>query len=214
MLDINLTTFSGSKFLVNFLSHNVPYESQHQCIGISASTSPCLRADLAPVAVCCVYIFIRIITNDLHLNIRSFISIDVSIKDRINALQNRILVEENWKLYQVKPVEKQNFHFCIIFLGEVTPATLEGLKQKLLGLKFEPFKVFYTGLGVFPNTNNPRIIWMGTDPEGREELTSLSKKLAESIRDFGFMPDKPFIPHVTLFRLKGTRLRLQNILKK
>jgi 2'-5' RNA ligase len=90
------------------------------------------------------------------LNIRSFISIDVSIKDRINALQNRILVEENWKIYQVKPVEKQNFHFCIIFLGEVTPATLEGLKQKLLGLKFEPFRVFYTGLGVFPNTNNPR----------------------------------------------------------
>lgn len=148
------------------------------------------------------------------MNIRSFISIDVSIKDRINALQNRILVEENWKLYQVKPVEKQNFHFCIIFLGEVTPATLEGLKQKLLGLKFEPFKVFYTGLDVFPNTNNPRIIWMGTDPEGREELTSLSKKLAESIRDIGFMPDKPFIPHVTLFRLKDTRLRLQNILKK
>lgn len=148
------------------------------------------------------------------MNIRSFISIDVSIKDRINALQNRILVEENWKLYQVKPVEKQNFHFCIIFLGEVTPATLEGLKQKLLGLKFEPFKVFYTGLGVFPNTNNPRIIWMGTDPEGREELISLSKKLAESIRDIGFKPDKPFIPHVTLFRLKDTRLRLQNILKK
>ena len=148
------------------------------------------------------------------MNIRSFVSIDVSIKDRISTLQNKIIVEEKWKIYQVKPVEKQNFHFCIIFLGEVTPSTLERLKQKLLELKFEPIRVVYTGLGVFPNINNPRILWMGTDPEGREELINLSEKLAESIREIGFMPDKPFIPHVTLFRLKDTRLRLQNILKK
>jgi RNA 2',3'-cyclic 3'-phosphodiesterase len=148
------------------------------------------------------------------LNIRSFVSIDVSIRDYINELQNRILVEEGWKIHQVKPVEKQNLHFSIIFLGEVTPTGLDKLKSRLLGLEFEPFTIVYTGLGVFPSITNPRIIWMGTDLEGGGKLTSLARRLVESIKDVGFTPDKPFIPHVTLFRLKDSSLRVQDMLKR
>ena len=148
------------------------------------------------------------------MNIRSFVSIDISSKDCINELQNKILDEEGWEIHQVKPVEKQNLHFSIIFLGEVTPTILERLKSKLLCLKFEPFTIIYTGLGVFPSATNPRIIWIGTDFEGGERLSSLARRLVESIKDVGFTPDKPFIPHVTLFRLKDSRLRVQDMLKR
>ena len=149
-----------------------------------------------------------------RLNIRSFVSIDVSSKNCINELQNKILDEEGWEIHQVKPVEKQNLHFSIIFLGEVSPTILERLKSKLLCLKFEPFAIIYTGLGVFPSATNPRIIWMGTDLEGGERLSNLARRLVESIKDVGFTPDKPFIPHVTLFRLKDSRLRVQDMLKR
>lgn len=148
------------------------------------------------------------------MNIRSFVSIDVSSKNCINELQNKILDEEGWEIHQVKPVEKQNLHFSIIFLGEVSPTILERLKSKLLCLKFEPFTIIYTGLGVFPSATNPRIIWMGTDLEGGERLSNLARRLVESIKDVGFTPDKPFIPHVTLFRLKDSRLRVQDMLKR
>ena len=46
---------------------------------------------------------------------RSFVSVDVSIKDSINELQNRIIIEEDWKTDQIRPVEGQNLHFTIIF---------------------------------------------------------------------------------------------------
>ncbi|MDQ3838974.1 MAG: RNA 2',3'-cyclic phosphodiesterase [Thermoproteota archaeon] len=148
------------------------------------------------------------------MSIRSFLSIDVSITDKISELQNKIMSEWKWDIRQIKPVEKQNLHFSLVFLGEISPNSLEKLKLKLVNFKFESFRIAYTGLGVFPNIQNARVIWMGADPDGREKLIRLSKSVVDSIRDIGFVPDKPFIPHVTLFRLKDTRLRVQNMLRK
>jgi 2'-5' RNA ligase len=95
------------------------------------------------------------------LNIRSFVSVDVSIKDKIGELQNRIIKEEDWRMHQVKPVEKQNLHFNIFFLGEISPETVGILKSRLSDLIFQPFTVTYMGLGVFPSADKPRTIWMG-----------------------------------------------------
>lgn len=147
------------------------------------------------------------------MNVRSFVSVDVSIKDKISELQNKIIKEQDWRLQQVKPVEKQNLHFSIFFLGEITPETVDILKSRLSGLVFQPFTVTYRGLGVFPSVAKPRIIWMGTDAEGAEMLTNLSQKVVTSIQDV-VKPDKQFIPHVTLFRIKNGRLRADNMLRK
>ena len=145
------------------------------------------------------------------MNVRSFISVDVSIKDSIGKLQDRIVLEEDWKNQQVKPVEKQNLHFSIIFLGEITLEAVDILKSRLSGLIFHPFTVTYKGLGVFPSSTNARIVWMGTDTDGGKKLSSLSQKIVNSIDDMGFTPDKPFIPHVTLFRIKNKKLRTLNL---
>ena len=147
------------------------------------------------------------------MNVRSFVSVDVSIKDKISELQDRIIKEQDWRLQQVKPVEKQNLHFSIFFLGEITLQTVDILKSRLSGLVFQPFQVTYRGLGVFPSGAKPRVIWMGIDAEGAERLTNLSQKVVTSFQDV-VKPDKPFIPHVTLFRIKNGRLRADNMLRK
>jgi 2'-5' RNA ligase len=147
------------------------------------------------------------------LNIRSFVSVDVSIKDKISELQNRIIKEEDWRMHQVKPVEKQNLHFSIFFLGEISSETVGILKSRLSDLIFQPFTVTYMGLGVFPSADKPRTIWMGTDAEGGKKLKNLSQMVVTSIKDV-VKPDKPFIPHVTLFRIKNGRLRADNMLRK
>lgn len=133
---------------------------------------------------------------------RTFVSVDVSIKDIINELQNKIATEEEWRTAQVRPVERQNLHFTLVFLGEISSATTDILKAQLSSLEFQSFFVTYKGLGVFPNSADPRIVWMGTDIEGGEKLMNLYQKVTACIRDAGLTPDKPFIPHVTLFRIK------------
>ena len=148
------------------------------------------------------------------MNVRSFISVDVSIKDTISELQNKLLMEEEWNTQQFKPVEKQNLHFSIIFLGEITPEVIGIVMSRLSGLRFQPFRVVYKGLGVFPSATYARVLWMGTDLEGGKKLTDLSQKVVSSIKDVGITPDKPFIPHVTLFRLKDGKLRAENMLTK
>ncbi len=147
------------------------------------------------------------------MNLRCFISVDVSIKDTIKKLQDRIIVDEGWNMRDVKPVEEQNLHFSIIFLGETTLEAVDILKSSLSGLVFQPFTVTYKGLGVFPSTANARVIWMGTDVEGGIKLAHLAQRVLASIKDSGFTPDKPFIPHVTLFRIKNRKIKAVNTLK-
>jgi RNA 2',3'-cyclic 3'-phosphodiesterase len=156
---------------------------------------------------------VRLICSSLQLNIRSFVSVDVSIKDQIGELQNRIIKEEELRMQQVKPVDKQNLHFSIFFLGEISPETVDILKSRLSDLIFKPFTVTYTGLGVFSSAAKPRTIWMGTDAEGGKKLRNLSQMVVTNIKDV-VKADKPFIPHVTLFRIKNGRLRVDNMLRK
>lgn len=148
------------------------------------------------------------------MNVRSFISVDVSINDTISELQNKLLMEEEWNTQQIKPVEKQNLHFSIIFLGKITPEVIGIVMSRLSGLRFQPFRIVYKGLGVFPSATYARILWMGTDLESGKKLTDLSQKVVSSIKDVGIIPDKPFLPHVTLFRLKDGKLRAENLLTK
>ena len=161
-----------------------------------------------------IFIAVGSLYCSLRLSIRTFISVDVSIKDIINELQNKIAVEEEWRMDQVRAVEGQNLHFTLVFLGEISSETAEIIKSRLANLEFQPFSVTYKGLGAFPSSANPRIVWMGTDIEGGKKLMDLYQKVAVCIRDAGLTPDKPFIPHVTLFRIKYRGLKLFRMLAK
>jgi RNA 2',3'-cyclic 3'-phosphodiesterase len=147
-------------------------------------------------------------------NIRTFISVDVTNNDAIQELQHKLSFHAKWNSLKIKPVEKQNLHFSIIFLGQIDLETVNKIKCRLSGLQFEPIRIIYTGLGVFPSHDFARIIWIGTDEEGRKKLIGLAEKVISSIRDIGFIPDKPFTPHVTLFRLKAGKLRIGNMLSE
>ena len=48
---------------------------------------------------------------------RSFVSVDIKSMDSINELQNRIIIEEDWKTDQIRPVERAESSFHHHFLG-------------------------------------------------------------------------------------------------
>ena len=134
---------------------------------------------------------------------RAFLAVDVSAIAPIARVQNEISTAAGWSPRNVKPVESQNFHFTLIFLGEVTDSDVPKVESKLSLLQFDAFDVTYSGIGAFPTPGAARIVWVGIDKEGSEKLSALARQTAAALAELGFEQDKPFSPHLTIFRVKA-----------
>jgi RNA 2',3'-cyclic 3'-phosphodiesterase len=72
-----------------------------------------------------------------------------------------------------------------------------------------PFRLQLTQLGAFPNQKRPRVIWVGLGGE-TAVLTTLKQQLDEVLLPLGWPPEeKPFRPHLTLGRVKDSRVGQQ-----
>src|ERR671918_2889260 len=107
---------------------------------------------------------------------RVFIAVDIS-SNALAKLQKEILSTTGWDPGHVKPVEPHNFHFTLIFLGEISDHDVDRIKEMLAGFQFEPFIITYSGIGAFPNLVHARVIWVGVDPEGAQKLTALANNV-------------------------------------
>ena len=143
---------------------------------------------------------------------RTFIAVDVTARDTISKLQYDIISNARWGPRAVKPVEVQNFHFTMIFLGEVND--VDRIIRKIEELEFEPFTITYQSIGAFPNSNMAKIIWIGVDKTSEQKLSNLANNIITKMMEIGFSADKPFSPHMTLFRVKGSPVKADNILAK
>jgi 2'-5' RNA ligase len=117
------------------------------------------------------------------------------VKEEVSELQ----VEGKW-------VEPENLHFTLRFLGEVEEFKVSQIKQslklKLKGAKSVPVR--YKGLGVFPNGERPRVLWIGVESEG---LSEIKRRVDQALAPFGFTQEESYTPHVTLLRIKKLRRR-------
>ena len=57
------------------------------------------------------------------------------------------------------------------------------------------------------------MVWIGTDEIGGNMLVELSKKVEKVLKPLGFSSDKPFKPHITVFRIKKKIGNITNELK-
>ncbi len=129
---------------------------------------------------------------------RTFVAVEISNEDIINSIkkfQTKINID-------AKPVESRNFHFTLQFLGEVSEEILQKIIQALRKIEFSSFSVNLKGVGAFPKPKFPRVIWVGTDDDGGNMLIQLSKKVEKVLEPLGFFSNKPFKPHITIFRIK------------
>ena len=129
---------------------------------------------------------------------RVFVAIEISNKrviDSIKKFQDKININ-------AKAIESKNFHFTLQFLGEVSKQIVQKIIQAIQTIEFSSFNISLKGIGVFPKLKEPRIIWIGTDENGGNLLIQLSKKVEKVLEPLGFRSDKPFKPHITVFRIK------------
>jgi 2'-5' RNA ligase len=111
-------------------------------------------------------------------------------------------------------VAPENLHFTLQFIGEVEPDTagriVDGLSPSL---DLPAFDVTIGGVGTFPPSGPPRVVWLGVTGGGAQ-LAALARAVNERL-DALRVPreDRAFRAHLTLGRVKGpTGLRFREAL--
>ncbi len=130
---------------------------------------------------------------------RSFVAIEIYSNEIINLI-SKFQSEIN---INAKPVEPYNLHFTLQFLGDISQDMTEKVMISLDSIKFSSFMVNFKGIGVFPKLKFPKIVWIGNDENSENLLIELSKKVENALIPLGFSVDKPFKPHITVFRIKN-----------
>lgn len=96
-----------------------------------------------------------------------------------------------------------NIHLTLKFLGDTEPAALNSLGDQLerIALNFRPMELVVGGLGSFPNSRQPRVIWVGVEIPA--QLTELQRSIEAAAEKIGCpREDRPFSPHLTLGRVQ------------
>lgn len=94
----------------------------------------------------------------------------------------------------------KEFHLTLKFLGEVQEGKIKEIKGQLSEIKFNPFNLSLDVLGVFPNQDYIRVLWVGLKP--KDKVLELQQKIEMSLNEIGFSKDKSFSSHITLARVK------------
>jgi 2'-5' RNA ligase len=136
--------------------------------------------------------------------IRVFIAVDIEDPLLVSKLE-RIKESLQSTGVPMKPVEPQNYHITIRFIGEVPPETVEEIAGIIRRIRFSRFQIKLQGVGAFPSLGRPRVVWVGV-VEGGEKMQKIYENLENELRALGLPPERQkFHPHVTLARIKGSR---------
>jgi 2'-5' RNA ligase len=135
--------------------------------------------------------------------IRSFLAFDIDSEEilrRISEVQKQ-LVDSGGDLRLVNPA---NIHLTIRFLGDIPSREVDRIFNGMEEVAFSPFNVEIGGVGVFPNLNRLRVIWVGLQ-KGADELQHIFRQLEPRLRGLGFRPERRFSSHITLARVRSAR---------
>ncbi|MDI6884364.1 MAG: RNA 2',3'-cyclic phosphodiesterase [Hadesarchaea archaeon] len=136
--------------------------------------------------------------------VRAFIGIDIdeAVRQKLVAAQGQLAATGA----QLKLVEAQNIHVTVKFLGEIPDDKISTVAEALVrgAAGTGQFDVRVKGIGVFPNPHYIRVIWAGVD-EGRDEVIDLQRKIDRELGPLGFRPERGFVPHLTIARVKTAK---------
>lgn len=134
---------------------------------------------------------------------RLFIAIELppDVVAGLSEIQNRL--KKQTPPRAVKWVDPKGIHLTLKFLGDVPVTQRETLQKALVETVrgHTPFILTTRGLGCFPSTKRPRVVWVGLHETGAY-LTPLRDAVESHIAPLGYpTEDRPFSPHLTLGRI-------------
>lgn len=137
--------------------------------------------------------------------IRAFIAIELpeALRQKLSAVGQQIQAQAGEPARRaVRWVPAGNMHLTLKFLGEVSSANLKTLARMLEAEagRHAPFTFTVGGLGAFPNTRRPRVVWIGS--EAPPDLGALQHAIDLETQRLGYPgEDRPYSPHLTLGRI-------------
>lgn len=130
---------------------------------------------------------------------------DTTILEKIENIQSELGATKT----RMKLVRPENLHFTLKFLGTTPEALVNEISAIMQRIDVKKFPVTITELGCFPRLSRPRVIWLGLS-QGFDHLTRIAKFLDEELHTIGFEQEKrPFSAHLTLARIKQSRINPQ-----
>jgi len=115
----------------------------------------------------------------------------------------QMLVRLNPSVPGVRWLAVDQIHLTLAFLGNVAAAAEEKLSANLRAIQFTSFFLPLHGLGSFPASGRPKIIWIGVG-RGHPHLFQLHKRVTDAALAAGIEADlRPWRPHVTLARCQN-----------
>lgn len=133
--------------------------------------------------------------------VRVFLSIDIenqALLPQISETQSKL----DTSLGKIKLVELENIHFTLRFLGDTSLSKIDEIKSCLSQIEIDPFEIVVHGVGAFPNSHRPRVIWIGVK-QNAERILNLKNEIDLRLKDLGYKPEKQkFTPHATIARVR------------
>ncbi|MCK5434561.1 MAG: RNA 2',3'-cyclic phosphodiesterase [Dehalococcoidales bacterium] len=135
--------------------------------------------------------------------IRSFIAIELPDEVRSALAELQTELQTN-KQPQEKWVGPHGIHLTLKFLGNIATARISDVTGAIVQASrgFSPLSLEVKGLGVFPNFQRVRVVWVGVGGDV-DRLKQLQQRIDSNLVPLGFAREsRPFTPHLTLARVR------------
>jgi 2'-5' RNA ligase len=130
---------------------------------------------------------------------RTFVSINIEDRELIKKIKD-VAHEVRNDEYGINLTKDENLHFTLKFLGEINEKEKEEIINNLSKISLKSFSIRLKGLGVFPDLNYIRIIWIGAESH---ELMQLAEEVDKNT--IRIKSNEKFVPHLTIARVKAVR---------
>ena len=135
--------------------------------------------------------------------VRVFVALDIPPGDKLR-LTEAIAQLKQTITSGVRWVDPQGIHLTLKFLGNIDAGLVDSVQQAMAhaSLDASRFNLQLSGLGVFPNQRQPRVLWAGVNGD-LDSLGVLQEKVDEQLARLGFAKERrSFNPHLTLGRVR------------
>jgi 2'-5' RNA ligase len=137
--------------------------------------------------------------------LRVFVALDLPVpakailRQAVQELSDALPAGIRW-------VDPAGIHLTLKFLGDVdagrVPDLLDSMERASTRFESSSLSLSLSGLGVFPNDREPRVLWAGVTGD-LAQLGRLQALVDEELSELGFARERrPFRPHLTLGRVR------------
>lgn len=134
--------------------------------------------------------------------IRAFIAIE--LPKEIHEGLKKVQGELKDSMRDVRWTKYGNVHLTLKFLGDTEAKKIDAINKALQSIAdgFSPFVISLAGIGAFPNSRKPSVVWTGIQ-KGADETADLANQIEKAMEKFGFEREKrSFKPHLTIGRVR------------